>query len=436
MSGVPQSPTTPYRVYQAVTTVLRPIIWTTVSAKLRKHGVPAARIAERLGHASIERPEGPLAWFHCASLGESLSVLALIDALLSRRPGLNALITSGTASSAGVLADRMPSACTHQFAPIDVREPVTRFLNHWRPNIGVFVESEIWPNLLVMARDQGSRLALINARLSARSVRGWRRFPATSAYLLNKFDLILAQNRSTANDLLAMNAPNDRLRNGRDLKSAARPLPVDQIELQRLRVAIGDRPIWIASSTHEGEEEIILSAHRTLLKHCPSACLILVPRHPERGDEIAALISENEFLTVRRSLSKRLSAETQVYLADSLGEMGLWYTLGSIVFVGGSFPKEVGGHNPYEPATFGNAVLTGPHRSNFREPYFALIEAGGVREVCDGKALSDMLIKLVTEPRMAGEIGQKALDFTQLGQGALEETLADVLSVLDPSLNA
>ncbi len=436
MSGIPLSPTTPYRVYQAVTTVLRPIIWTTVSARLRKHGVPATRIAERLGHASIDRPAGPLAWFHCASLGESLSVLALIDALLSRRPGLNALITSGTASSADVLAGRMPSACAHQFAPIDVREPVTRFLNHWRPNIGVFVESEIWPNLLVMTRDRGSRLALINARLSARSVRGWRRFPATSAFLLNKFDLILAQSRSTANDLLAMNAPKDRLRNGRDLKSAAHPLPVDQQELQRLRMAIGDRPIWIASSTHEGEEEIILLAHKKLLKHYPNACLILAPRHPERGDEIAALMSDYEFLTARRSLSKQLSSETQVYLADSLGEMGLWYALGSIVFVGGSFPEEVGGHNPYEPATFGNAVLTGPHRSNFREPYFALMAAGGALEVRDSDALSEVLIQLVTEPRGAKEIGQKALEFTQLGQGALEETLADVLSILDPSLNA
>ena len=356
MTAPDRRPTTLYRIYRGAMTGLAPLAWWVVSRKLKRHGVPAIRMHERLGHASIARPPGPLVWFHGASVGESLSVLALIEALLEREPGLNVLITSGTATSAEVLAKRMPPGCQHQFAPLDAPGPVARFLDTWRPDAGIFVDSEIWPNMLVMARDAGTRLALVNARLSQKSVEGWQKYPDTSAFVLDRFALIVAQNREAADRLRSMRAPEDRLRTGVNLKSTAKPLPVDELELARLRGLLGERPQWLASSTHAGEEEAVLRAHKRVLSAHPAACLILVPRHPERADEVMGLIRAEGLSVAQRSRGDALTEDTQVYLADTLGEMGLWYRLSPIVFMGGSL-REIGGHNPYEPAVFGAAIL-------------------------------------------------------------------------------
>ena len=434
MSPAPQrataQPTALYKVYRGAMTALAPAMWWIVSRKLKRHGVPAIRLHERLGHPSIARPEGPLVWFHGASVGESLSVLTLIDALLDRRPDLQVLMTSGTATSAEVLAQRMPERCQHQFAPLDAPGPVGRFLDYWRPDAGIFVDSEIWPNMLVMGHGTGARLALVNARLSRKSVEGWQKYPDTSAFILDQFDLIITQNREAAENLRAMGAPENRLQSGLNLKSTSKPLPVDELEAARLRGLLDGRPLWLAGSTHPGEEDIILAAHKRLLATHPNACLILAPRHPERGDEVHKLIHNQGFSAARRSMGEPLGPQTQVYLADTLGEMGLWYSLSPIVFVGGSL-VEIGGHNPFEPAQFGAAILTGPHVSNFRETFDPLLSLGGAVTVADSDELTDTLLRLLGPDSQRVQMGQTAKGFADRGREALDQIVTDVLSVID-----
>ena len=433
MSAKPLRATPLYRFYRAAMTGLAPLMWWTVSRKLKRADVPAIRMHERLGHPSIARPPGPLVWFHGASVGESLAVLTLIETLLERRCDLQVLMTSGTASSAEILAKRMPERCQHQFAPLDAPGPVARFLDAWRPDAGIFVDSEIWPNMLVMAHQRGTRLALVNARLSRSSVDGWRRFPDTSAFVLDQFDLIVTQNRQTAQNLRDMGAPEDRLRSGLNLKSTAKPLPVDELELARLRAALGDRPLWLASSTHKGEDEILLRAHKRLLASQPDACLILIPRHPERGDSLVELIAAGNLTCARRSRTEGLNAQTQVYLADTLGEMGLFYSLAPTVFMGGSL-QDIGGHNPFEPAQFAAAILTGPHVANFSETYEPLVSVGGAAMIANEDELLAQLRRLLGSAPAREQMGLAAKSFADRGQAALEQITTDVLSVIDGTL--
>ncbi|MCU9838534.1 3-deoxy-D-manno-octulosonic acid transferase [Ruegeria sp. WL0004] len=387
MSGPGLSPTPLYHLYRAASAVLVPFAWRTVRKKLSRADVPLERQHERLGHASLSRPPGRLVWFHAASVGESLSVLRLITRMGERMPNLEFLITSGTPTSADLIARRMPPRCRHQFAPLDGPGPVTRFYKQWRPDAAVFVESELWPRMIVEGARAGVPLALLNARLSEKSVRGWQRFPSTARFLLDRFRLFLTQNRQTADNLIAMGADPARVTPGTNLKAMAGPLPVDAALLTEMRAAIGPRPVWVASSTHPGEEEVVLDAHRQLLADHPDLLLLLIPRHPERGTEVSALITTAGFTSARRSSGESITPGTQVYLADTLGETGTWYALCPLVFLGGSL-REIGGHNPFEPAQAGAAVITGPGYFNFAETYQPLIASGGAIEVTGATPLA------------------------------------------------
>lgn len=387
MSGPGSAPTLLFRLYRAATGLIAPLAYWSVSRKLRAHGVPARRMHERLGNASLPRPRGTLIWFHAASVGESLSVLTLITRMGERLPGVEFLITSGTATSADLIAKRIPPRTRHQFAPLDAPGPVRRFYAHWRPSAGIFVESELWPGMLVQGRAAGVRLALLNARLSDKSVRGWMKWPDTARFVLDQFDLMLTQNRKTADNLRAMGADPGRVAVGSNLKSTSAPLPIDGAALEKLQSDLGDRPVWVASSTHPDEEQVVLAAHQTLLGPWPDLCLLLIPRHPDRGDTVAALIDDAGLRCARRTAGQDLTPDCPVYLADTLGETGTWYALSPIVFLGGSL-KPIGGHNPFEPAQAGAAIITGPHVTNFAETYAPLIATGGAVEVADAAALA------------------------------------------------
>ena len=241
MSPSGPAPTALYHLYRGATAVLSPFAWATVRKKLQRADVPVERQQERLGHASLPRPPGQLVWFHAASVGESLSVLTLITRLGERLPNCEFLITSGTPTSAALIAKRLPPRTRHQYAPLDGAGPVDRFYRHWRPDAGIFVESELWPQMIVRGHQAGVRLALLNARLSDKSVEGWKRFPDTSRFILDHFDLFLTQNRKTADNLLAMGANRDRVQPGTNLKAMSAPLPVDEVTLARCRKQIGDR---------------------------------------------------------------------------------------------------------------------------------------------------------------------------------------------------
>jgi 3-deoxy-D-manno-octulosonic-acid transferase len=396
--------------------------------KLRRAGVSVPRAHERLGNATEARPGGgPLVWFHAASVGESLSVLALIDRMGALLPRANFLITSGTATSAELIARRLPPRSRHQFAPLDAPGPVGRFLRHWRPEAAIFVESELWPLMLRHTRAAGARMALVNARLSEKSVGRWRRLPATARHLLEVFDLVLTQNEAMAQAMLTLGVPREKVAEGINLKSLSGPLPVDDLALTQARAALGDRPVWIAASTHEGEEAAVLRAHASLLKRFPDLCLILAPRHPERGQEVTGLIAGEGFTFTRRTRGDAPGG--QVFLADTLGELGTWYALTRIVFMGGSL-RLIGGHNPFEVAQAGAPVLSGTHVANFAETYAEMETAGAARMVSDAEDLCDRVAAWLDDPAALDRAAAAATRFAEARTGALDEVASRLIDAL------
>jgi 3-deoxy-D-manno-octulosonic-acid transferase len=372
-------------LYRAATSLGGPLLGLELRRRLRRGKEDPARLPERFGVPGLPRPEGTLVWVHAASVGESLSVLPLIDALLERWRGLEILLTSGTVSSARILAARLPQRVLHQFVPLDRAAAWRRFLGHWRPSLALLVESELWPNLILEARGRGVPLALVNARLSARSFRRWRRAPASARKLLASFDLCLAQSEGDGERLAALGAR--EVRAVGNLKRAAPPLPADPQALAALAAAVGERPVWLAASVHPGEDEAVLAAHRRIAADVPGLLTIVAPRHPERGDALATRIAAQGLLLARRSRGELPSAVTAVYLADTLGELGLLYRQARLAFIGGSLIPH-GGQNPLEAARLGCPPLLGPHMDNFREIADALLAADAALAVADGEALA------------------------------------------------
>ncbi len=432
-----ERPTLLYNLYCGLTGVIAPIAWQSVRKKMQAADVPVQRQHERLGHASLPRPSGQLIWFHAASVGETLSVITLIKRLGQRLPKAEFLITSGTPTSAALIAKRMPPRTRHQFPPLDTSGPVQRFLSHWRPDAGIFVESEIWPRLIVESADRNIPLALLNARLSDKSVEGWRKRPKTARFILNKFQLFLTQNDKAAENLRQMGAAPERVQQGTNLKAMSDPLPVDQNTVSEIKNQISDRPVWIASSTHQGEEDAVLAAHAQLLKQRPDLLLLLIPRHPERRDEVADLVKQAGLTAVFRSSNDAITNTTQIYVADTLGETGTWYAICPIVFLGGSL-KEIGGHNPFEPAQAGAAVITGPGYYNFAETFAPLIETGGAVEINSAPQLAVIVDKWLSDPSALYSAQSASKSCVNTQKSALNdvvETLCDRLSLLprDPA---
>ncbi len=417
------------RLYARLAGLVAPLAYRRIAARLQAQDIDPKRFPERMGHTTAPRPNGQLLWFHAASVGESLSVLSLIRHMGQENPALSFLITSGTATSAQLLARRRPPRCQHQFAPLDSRSAVRRFLAHWRPDAAIFVESELWPNMLRETHRSGVPLALLNARISDSSARQWKRFGRTARYLLSLFAMIHTQDARTTRHFHDLGL--DHAVTGQNLKSASGPLPYDAELLQLLRQTLANRPIWVASSTHPGEEAIMLDAHETLLAAHPDLLLILVPRHPERGDDVQRLIGARNMTQTRRSTDGVSTSGVQVYLADTLGETGLWYALSRIVCLGGSF-MPVGGHNPYEPAYAGAAVLHGPLYANFSGAYADFAKAGGAIEVADATALAKQIDQLLTRPDQLCALCAQSSRFAEAQEDmldALSETLSRALGL-------
>lgn len=409
-----------FTIYAALTATLAPLIKAFVARRMRKAGVPPVRIAERFGAPTEGRPVGRLVWFHAASVGEALSILGLVREMGLRDPHLHFLITSISATSAKLVAERQPPRSLHQYAPLDTPGAVAAFLDHWRPDLAVFVESELWPRLIVETHAQGIPLALVNARLSERSFTRWQRLQGTACALLQRFAVIIAQTAQTEKRLLALGADAGRVHVSGDLKAASDRLPLDLEELDRLQTMIRDRPLWVAASTHAGEEEVVSDAYEDGL-------LILAPRHPERGAEVADILRAHGLTIAQRSKGEAITAETQVYLADTLGEMGLWYALAPVVFLGGSLVP-IGGHNPFEPAQFSAAVLHGPHVPSFHETYAQMTQAGAAREVSDARSLKAALSDL-RDPDALKAAQDAAHAFSKAREG-IRNSVADRLMPL------
>ncbi len=394
-----------------------------VGPALRRRGARGkedrSRLTERFGKSALERPQGTLIWVHGASVGESLAALPLITRLLEK-PGRSVLVTSGTVTSARLLAERLPADAFHQYAPIDRRDVVQRFLNHWRPDLALFIESELWPNRVVQTHEAGVPIALVNARLSSRSFRGWSRFLGAARKLLACIDVCLAQNAQIAEQLKLLGARTVRVCGS--LKADSPPLPYDEHALASFRTAIGDRPLFLAAQTHPGEEEAIFRAAETICEKYPRALTVLVPRHPDRGDTIAALAKSRGFIVARRAAGTLPASKTQIYVGDTLGELGLFYRAANFVFLGGSLVPR-GGHNPLEAAILGASVLTGPHVENFEETYQALLSAQGNAPVNSADELSRDVVALLSDPKMATMRSERAKNAVSQMAGALEKTL-------------
>jgi 3-deoxy-D-manno-octulosonic-acid transferase len=420
----------PLLAWQAATTLAAPLLPLWLTRRARRGKEDPARLHERRGEGA-DRPPGPLLWMHGASVGESQSALPLIEALAAAHPALRFLLTTGTVTAARLLAERLPPGLAarvqHRFAPLDVPSHVARFLDDWRPDAAVLIESEIWPNLILATAARGVPMALVNARLSARSARGWGRVPAVARRLFGAFRLVIAQTEADAARLRALGATQAQAWG--NLKFAARPLPAPDDSLAALRDAIGVRPVLLAASTHPGEEPQIADAHARLHARLPGLLTIITPRHPERGP---ALARELAALPVAlRSEGTLPGPDTEIYLADTLGELGLLYRVAGAALIGGSLVPH-GGQNPLEAARLGCPILLGPHTANFTVIADRMIAAGAALRVEDSAALAEAALLVLTDADRARSMTSAAARIAA-DAGALPERMAAAIETLLPS---
>jgi 3-deoxy-D-manno-octulosonic-acid transferase len=407
------------RLYRKLSAAVVPFAPALINRRLKKGKEDPARVDERRGISEDIRPHGPLVWIHGASVGEVMAAAALIERL--RALNMRILLTSGTVTSAAIVAKRFPADIIHQYVPYDSPRYVARFLDHWRPSLALFIESDLWPNLILSSAARRLPMVLINGRMSHRSFPRWRRMAGTISALLGRFDICLAQSEVDAERFAALGSRN--VVTTGNLKLDVPAPPADPAKLDRLLTMTRGRPIIVAASTHPGEESILLEAHRTLARFFPSLLTVIVPRHPHRGEAIARTIPAARLHVALRSREELPTATTDIYVADTMGELGLFYRLAPIVFMGGSL-IEHGGQNPIEAVKLGASIVHGPHIFNFSDIYDALDSAGGARSADTVETLVKQLGQLLADPvARESSVAAAANVVGELG-GALDRTLA------------
>lgn len=412
---------TAWRLLAGLATPLAPLLLRQRAARGKED---KARVNERLGIASLPRPDGKLIWVHGASVGESLSALPLIEKLMA--DGTKVLVTSGTVTSATIMKQRLPKGALHQYVPLDTPRAVARFLDHWRPDAGLFIESDLWPNLVQDAKKRGVRLGLVNARISARSAERWRFAKQSMAVLLAAFDVVLAQDEDFAARFHALGATHIQVSGS--LKADAPPLSANGAALKEMRQAIGNRPVLLAAQTHPGEDETILPAHDLLKARFPDLLTIIVPRHIERAADIEMLCGTRG--AIRRSRNQPITTDTAIYIADTLGEMGLFYRLAPFCFIGATLVP-MGGHNPLEPAALNCAVLAGPHTTNAARAYEAVLSAQGFGQVHNSADIAREAARLFGNPEAVAQAGAAAARGAATLSGAVDRTIIALKALLD-----
>lgn len=416
----PPPPGIALRTYRTGMSALRPAVPLLLNARARQGKEDPTRRNERLGISSKPRPSGKIVWVHAASVGETNAVLPMIEALLAAHPDIHVLLTTGTTTSAALAERRLPERATHQYIPLDVPKYVERFLDHWQPDLSIFTESDIWPNLILATSRRRIPLALVNARMSPRSIKRWRKNARVGRALFSRFSVVLAQNSQIARAIKRLGAPN--VITAGNLKIDAPPPPVDPAALAALRTAIASRPVFLAASTHPGEEEQIAAAHAFLRQKLPDFLTIIVPRHPERGNELATMLDGMGLKTELRSNAPAPAPETEIYIADTIGELGTFYHIAPVALIGGSL-IEHGGQNPIEAVRHGACVLTGPNVHNFRDSYAALLKQGGAIEVRTPDDIAEAVLRLLTNGQAANTMHKGAEAALAALSGALPATL-------------
>ncbi len=406
--------------YQKLTALAPVVVPYFLSKRAERGKEDPARQHERLGKPEHPRPNGRLLWFHAASVGEMNAVLPFMHLLRDKRPDLNQLLTTGTVTSAELAEKRMPEGTIHQYVPVDVPQYVRGFLEHWKPDLAFFTESEIWPNLLLQTGETGVPLFLLNGTMSRKSFTRWKKRSEMARALFSQFKMILAQNRTMAKRFGKLGARHVEVVG--NLKIDAPLLPVDQNGVEALRSSIGSRPLFLAASTHSGEDDIVAKAHKLARDDLAGLLTVIAPRHPDRGDDIEAMLVEQGLKVARRSRGEAVSQDIDVYLADTIGDMGIFYSLTSVAFMGGSLIAH-GGQNPIEAIKLGAGVITGPHWYNFDDAYRELFRLNGAREVISAEIMASAVKDLLTDDNKLGEMKQQADAAVRNLSGALNLTL-------------
>ncbi|MBU6475111.1 MAG: 3-deoxy-D-manno-octulosonic acid transferase [Alphaproteobacteria bacterium] len=407
-------------LYKNLTAASAPLLEVYLNRREKRGKEDPARKNERRGNPSKPREAGPLVWLHAASVGEAQSLLALVKKLLEDYPRLRIMVTTGTVTSAKLMADRLPQGAFHQYIPADHPKWVAGFLDHWKPDLALWSESEFWPNMLAGIKKRGIPAVLLNARMSEKSFRRWSFLRGTIGELLSVFSLCLAQNDAEAARLKALGAQNVRISG--NLKYAAAALPCDEGKRAELEAAFSGRPRVLWASTHPGEEELALQLHTTLRKINTELLTIIVPRHPARGTEIASLAENLGLGAVRRSQRRLPRPQDDIYVADTLGELGLFYKLCPLCIMGGSFVA-VGGHNIIEPAQFGCRVFYGPHMFNFKTVCHDFESRNAALPCADADALGAALERALDDPAAFDAMGAAAQAWTAGQAHVVDETL-------------
>lgn len=402
--------------YRIATQFAAPFLPLWLHLRMLKGKEDRGRLRERYGYSNYGRPKGTLLWIHAASVGEANSVLALIQRLKEQFPSLGILLTTGTVTSAALMKQRLPQGVLHQYAPVDTPQATRRFIQHWLPDVAWFVESELWPNLIHAARERYCLMALINARMSERSFYRWKKYLSVAQDMLGAFQICFAQGDADASRLKALGAKNVVI-NG-NIKYDAPPLPCNEAELLSLQGIIGSRPLWLAASTHPGEEIMVAQAHQRVLKSHLNLLTIIVPRHPARGADIARELGAFGAVSVR-SLNQPIAPDTAFYIADTLGELGLFYRLCDIAFMGGSLVIH-GGQNPLEPAQLACAIISGPYVHNFHDIYYEMQQARVALLAMNSEQLASHVEAMLDKPSLKNDMQDLAKAFVQQKTGASE----------------
>lgn len=411
-------------IYHVLTQICRPFLGVYMALRKIKGKEDLNRFGERLGICEKNRPLGKLIWIHGSSVGETLSVLPLIKKIQETYPNLNIMVTSGTVTSAGLMAKRLSGTAFHQYVPIDCPKEVERFVEHWSPDAVFWIESEFWPNLLNAIHRRNIPLILINGRISDRSFNRWKKYSKVSKQVQSLFTKSFGQTKEDARRLSVLGAnETDCVGN---IKFAGGELPVDGDDLSKMIHEIGNRPVWVAASTHSGEEEQVAEAHLSVLKQHENALLVLAPRHPKRSKEIENIFRQAGLVVAVRSRGEKVTESVNVYIADTIGEMGLVYRLGSVAFVGGSL-IEFGGQNIIEPARLKKAVISGKYVMNFREIVSMAKEEDALIEVENAEQLGEQVKMLFADEEVLNSKQENALKFALAQEGVLDK-LIDAVS--------
>ncbi len=406
-----------FKAYQTFGLMAYPFMGPFLRIRANKGKEDRKRRYERYGYPSADKPAGPIIWFHAASVGESMAIIPLIEHVSSL--GINAIMTTGTVTSAQIIRSRLPHGTYHQYVPLDLKPALERFLDHWKPDVSVFTESEIWPMTLLELSKRNIPRILVNARMSDRSFKRWKGSAGLAESLFENFSHVVAQSALDAERFKALGAHPVEVSG--NLKVDTDALPYDERELRLLGDRIGKRPCWVAVSTHEGEEEICGRIHLELKKRIPNLLSVIVPRHPDRAPGIVAMMRENGLKVSQRSENIAIKPDTDIYLGDTIGEMGLYLRLAQVAFIGKSL-KAAGGQNPLEPAMTGTPIISGQAVHNFRDTYKSLMEGQAVRLVTDEAMLSANIEYLLRTPAERKRMATAAYESVRKMQGSLKRT--------------